>query len=131
MDAIPPSHSPHNTNRRAKVHKKQPFMTPSLRFPLKSGGNEWARFSVPLAKQGGTEPMHGAPREAGGTEWARFSVPLAKQGEPNGRATRFPSRSGGNLQEGGNCKLCPCGWYKALSHEFTWHGRPIETGRKV
>ena len=24
---------------------------------------------------------------------------------------RFPSRSGGNLQEGGNCKLCPCDWY--------------------
>ena len=20
----------------------------------------------------------------------------------------FPSRSGGNLKEGGNCKLCPC-----------------------
>jgi hypothetical protein len=29
-----------NTNRRAKVHKKQPLMTPSFRFPLKSGGTE-------------------------------------------------------------------------------------------
>ena len=68
-----------------------------------------------------------------------LKVPFAKQGEPrvipiaqskfageNALATpslrfpllaggtlpaRFPSRSVGNLQEGGNCKLCPCDWY--------------------
>jgi hypothetical protein len=34
------------------------------------------------------------------------------QGEPNGSAGRFPSRSGGNLQEGGNHKLCLCIWYQ-------------------
>ncbi len=28
------------TNRRAKVHKKQQLMTPSLRFPLLAGGTE-------------------------------------------------------------------------------------------
>ena len=38
------------------------------------------------------------PPQAGGTEPTR--------------PTRFPSRSGGNLKEGGNCKLCPCDWYK-------------------
>ena len=54
-----------------KFTKKQPLMTPSLRFPLKSGGT------------------------------------LSR------RASRFPSRSGGNLQEGGNCKLCPCSWYNS------------------
>ena len=29
------------------------------------------------------------------------AVPLAQQGEPNPRPARFPSRSGGNLKEGG------------------------------
>jgi ABC-type arginine transport system ATPase subunit len=29
-----------NTNRQAKVHKKQQLMTPSLRFPLQAGGTE-------------------------------------------------------------------------------------------
>ena len=43
-----------NTNRQAKVHKKQQLMTPSLRFPLRAGGTAWARGLVP-------------PREAGGT----------------------------------------------------------------
>ena len=54
--------------------------------------------------------------------WAKFTKtsesedPLLKgspctQGEPNGRVARFPSRSGGNLQEGGNCKPCPRDWY--------------------
>jgi len=61
-----------NTNRQAKVHKKQQLITPSLRFPLQAGG---------------TEPT---------------------------RPTRFPSRSGGNLKEGGNCKLCPCDWYYSV-----------------
>ena len=42
------------------------------------------------------------PLKSGGTEWARDAVPLAKRGEPNGHTSRFPSRSGGNLQEGGN-----------------------------
>jgi hypothetical protein len=27
--------------------------TPSLRFPLRAGGTEWARGLVPLAKRGG------------------------------------------------------------------------------
>ena len=43
--------------------------TPSLRFPLRAGGTDWARLSVPLAKWGGYEPAHGL-------------VPLAKRGEP-------------------------------------------------
>jgi hypothetical protein len=29
-----------DTNRQAKVHKKQQLMTPSLRFPLQAGGTE-------------------------------------------------------------------------------------------
>jgi hypothetical protein len=29
-----------NTNHRAKVHKKQQLMTPSLGFPLLAGGTE-------------------------------------------------------------------------------------------
>ena len=44
-------------------------MTPSLRFPLKAGGTERARCSVPLAKRGNASPA---------------SVPLAKRGEPKG-----------------------------------------------
>ena len=40
-----------NTNRRAKVHKKQQLMTPSFRFPLRAGGTDGL----------------GSPREAGGT----------------------------------------------------------------
>jgi len=63
-------------SRRAKVHKKQQLMTPSLRFSLLAGG---------------TEPT---------------------------RPTRFPSQSGGNLQEGGNCKLCPCDWYNPVGADL-------------
>jgi hypothetical protein len=37
--------------------------------------------------------------------------PLQAGGTEPTRPTRFPSRSGGNLKEGGNCKLCPCNWY--------------------
>jgi len=48
-------------------------MTPSLRFPLR----------------------------AEGTELAHGMVPLAKRGEPSLCFARFPSRSGGNLKEGG------------------------------
>jgi len=55
-----------DTNRRAKVHKKQQLKPPPSGSPC-------------------------------------------RQGEPT--PTRFPSRSGGNLKEGGNCKLCPCDWY--------------------
>jgi hypothetical protein len=33
-----------NTNRRAKVHKKQQLITPSLRFPLLAGGTKTLRF---------------------------------------------------------------------------------------
>ena len=40
------------------------------------------------------------PLPAGGTERARGLVPLAQRGTPT-RYARFPSRSGGNLQEGG------------------------------
>ena len=35
-----------------------------------------------------------------------LQVPPASRG--NRTFARFPSRSGGNLKEGGNCKLCPC-----------------------
>ena len=38
-----------------------------------------------------------------------LKVPPASRG--NRTRARFPSRSGGNLQEGGNCKLCPRDWY--------------------
>jgi hypothetical protein len=55
-----------NTNRRAKVHKKQQLMTPSFRFPLRAGGTELLRGS-PREAGGGTEPLRGSPREAGGT----------------------------------------------------------------
>ena len=37
--------------------------------------------------------------------------PLQAGGTEPTRPTRFPSRSGGNLKEGGNCKLCSCDWY--------------------
>jgi len=47
----------------------------SLRFPLLAGGNQEVT------------PLLGSPREAGGTELA---------------PAWFPSRSGGNLKEGGN-----------------------------
>ena len=55
-------------SRGQSLQKQARLKTPSLRFPLRAGGTERARF---------------------------------------------PSRSGGNLQEGGNCKLCLCDWYKA------------------
>jgi hypothetical protein len=38
-----------------------------------------------------------------------LKVPPARRG--NRTRARFPSRSGGNLQEGGNCKLRPRDWY--------------------
>jgi hypothetical protein len=41
-----------------------------------------------------------------------FRFPLQAGGTEPTRSTRFPSRSGGNLKEGGNCKLCPRDWYK-------------------
>jgi hypothetical protein len=37
-----------------------------------------------------------------------LKVPPASRG--NRTRARFPSRSGGNLQEGGNCKLRPRDW---------------------
>jgi hypothetical protein len=49
--------------------------------------------------------------------------PLQAGGTEPTRPTRFPSRSGGNLKEGGNCKLCPCNWYKMrqeLSPKVAW-----------
>jgi hypothetical protein len=58
---------------RGCVQALQQILTPSLRFPLPAGG---------------TEPAHSL-------------VPLAAQGEPRGRTAWFPSRSGGNLKEGG------------------------------
>jgi hypothetical protein len=41
-----------------------------------------------------------------------LKVPPASRG--NRTPARFPSRSGGNLKEGGNCKLCPCDWYYSV-----------------
>ncbi len=46
-----------HTNHRARVHKEEPLMIPSFRFPLRAGGTEWARDEVPLAKRG--EPAGG------------------------------------------------------------------------
>ena len=43
-----------------------------------------------------------------------LKVPPASRG--NRTRARFPSRSGGNLQEGGNCKLRPRDWYKMHEH---------------
>ena len=43
-----------------------------------------------------------------------LKVPPARRG--NRTRARFPSRSGGNLQEGGNCKLRPRDWYKMHEH---------------
>jgi hypothetical protein len=40
-----------------------------------------------------------------------FRFPLHAGGTTRARS-RFPSRSGGNLQEGGNCKLRPRDWYE-------------------
>ena len=34
----------YDTNRQAKVHKKQQLITPSLRFPLHAGGTKTLRF---------------------------------------------------------------------------------------
>ena len=49
-----------------------------------------------------------------------LKVPPASRG--NRTRARFPSRIGGNLQEGGNCKLCLCGWYKYISvHRLQGH----------
>jgi len=62
-------------------------MTPSLRFPLPAGGTERVRCSVSLP--------------AGGTEEVRLS--------------RFPSRSGGNLKEGGIGGLWRRDWHYSLS----------------
>jgi hypothetical protein len=39
-----------------------------------------------------------------------LQVPPASRG--NRTPARFPSRSGGNLKEGGNCELWLCSWYK-------------------
>jgi hypothetical protein len=58
------------------------------------------------------------------TAWAKFmktiatenpllKVPPASRG--NRTRARFPSRSRGNLQEGGNCKLRPRDWYYTQS----------------
>ena len=38
-----------------------------------------------------------------------LKVPPASRG--NRTHARFPSRSGGNLKEGGNCELWLCSWY--------------------
>ena len=65
--------------------------TPSLRFPLQAGGTESSRRGENLEEQ--STPSLRFPLQAGGTE---------------GR--RFPSRSGGNLQEGGNNSPELSGW---------------------
>ena len=101
------------------------LFTPSVRFPLPAGGTAWTRGSVPLAKRG--EPAGGGHFinsecaigiiPIAGTQFTKTSaiedpllkVPPASRG--NRTRARFPSRSGGNLQEGGNCKLRPRDWY--------------------
>jgi thiamine biosynthesis lipoprotein len=64
---------------------------PSFRFPLPAGGTEPSRSGENLKEQ--STPSFRFPLPAGGTE---------------GR--RFPSRSGGNLQEGGNNSPELSGW---------------------
>jgi thiamine biosynthesis lipoprotein len=65
--------------------------TPSLRFPLQAGGTESSRRGENLEEQ--STPSLRFPMHAGGTEFERF-----------------PSRSGGNLQEGGNTSHTQSGW---------------------
>ena len=49
-------------------------------------------------------------------ETPSLRFPLLAGGTEPTRPTRFPSRSGGNHKEGGNCKLCPCDWYQRSPH---------------
>jgi thiamine biosynthesis lipoprotein len=69
--------------------------TPSLRFPLQAGGTEPSRSGENLKEQ--STPSLRFPMHAGGTEFERF-----------------PSRSGGNLQEGGNTSHTQSGWFIRL-----------------
>jgi thiamine biosynthesis lipoprotein len=69
--------------------------TPSLGFPMQAGGTESSRRGENLEEQ--STPSLRFPLQAGGTE---------------GR--RFPSRSGGNLQEGGNTSHTQSGWFIRL-----------------
>jgi thiamine biosynthesis lipoprotein len=64
---------------------------PSFRFPLQAGGTEPSRSGENLKEQ--STPSFRFPLRAGGTEFERF-----------------PSRSGGNLQEGGNNSPELSGW---------------------
>ena len=65
--------------------------TPSLRFPMHAGGTESSRRGENLEEQ--STPSLRFPLQAGGTE-----------------SVWFPSRSGGNLQEGGNTSHTQSGW---------------------
>ena len=69
--------------------------TPSLRFPMHAGGTESSRRGENLEEQ--STPSLRFPLQAGGTEFERF-----------------PSRSGGNLQKGGNTSHTQSGWLVRL-----------------
>ena len=81
------------------------------------------------------DPLHKVPPTSRGKPTlARF--PTRSGGNRN--LARFPSRSGGNLQEGGNCKLCPCDWYNPvgadlrvcpLSHKKAGRGQRLSPAR--
>ena len=71
-----------NTNRQAKVHKKQQLMTPTIRFPQQAWGTQQARVSDPRAKWEEPNP-YTIPLAKRGDLRLR-AVPLAKRGEPKG-----------------------------------------------
>ena len=59
-------------------------------------------------------------------ETPSLRFPLQVGGTEPTRPTRFPSRSGGNLKEGGNCELCPCDWYQRgrfFLAQLAWRAR--------
>jgi hypothetical protein len=66
-----------------------------------------------------------------------LQVPPASRG--NRTPARFPSRSGGNLKEGGNCELWLCSWYyyyalprrRAQSQKMPATIKPHEYSRKT
>ena len=120
-------------SRSQSSQKRVCPITPSLRFPLQAGGTEPTRPTRFPSRSGGNLKEGGIcklcpcdwyntnrrtrvhKKRQLTTPSCRF--PLQAGGTEPTRPTRFPSRSGGNLKEGGNCKLCPCNWYDFLNRK--------------
>jgi hypothetical protein len=79
------SFSPPYTDCRTRLHEKRRLMTPSCRFPYQQGEPNACAMHGSPRKARGIKPLHGSLRKA----------------EGNRTPVRFPSRSGGNLTEGG------------------------------